>query len=95
MFVDGVKAVFLEPSFRLILKSGGEGAMFKIKVFNALQMQFGPLKYTSLKTTLDPSKRNPKLKMNTSFEVLNKNLPTTRTNKRTKALSLQEVELDG
>jgi hypothetical protein len=92
MFVDGVKAMFLEPSIRLILKSSGEGAMFKIKVFNALQMQFGPLKYLSQN---NPSKRNPKLKMKTSLEVLNKNLPTTRTNMCTKAVSLQEVELDG
>jgi len=35
------------------------GAMFKIEVFNAFQMQFGP------------SKCNPKLKMKTSLEVLN------------------------
>jgi hypothetical protein len=33
--------------------------VFKIEVFNALQTQFGP------------SKRNPKLKMKTSLEVLN------------------------
>jgi hypothetical protein len=26
--------------------------VFKVEVFNALQMQFGPSKYTSLKTTL-------------------------------------------
>jgi hypothetical protein len=27
--------------------------MFKIEVFNALQMRFGPSKYTSLKITLE------------------------------------------
>ena len=27
------------------------GATFKIEVFNALQIRFGPSKYTSLKTT--------------------------------------------
>ena len=44
-------------------------AMFKIEVFNALQMRLGPSKYTSLKH--NPSKRNPKLKMKTSLKVLN------------------------
>ena len=42
----------------------------------------------------NPSKRNPKLKMKTSLEVLDLICPPTRTNKRM-ALSLQEVELDG
>jgi hypothetical protein len=47
--------------------------VFKIEVFNALQIQFSPSKYTSLKTTL--SECNPKLKMETSLEVLNKFCP--------------------
>ena len=40
------------------------------------------------------TKRNPKLKMKTSLEVLNINLFATGTNKRME-LSLQEVGLDG
>ena len=40
----------------------------------------------------NPSQRNPKLEMKTSLEVLN--MPITRINK-CRALSLQEVELDG
>jgi hypothetical protein len=31
---------------------GGVPPVFKIEVFSALQMRFGPSKYTSLKTTL-------------------------------------------
>ena len=34
--------------------------MFKIEVFNALQMQFGHSKYTSLKTTLQSATPNLK-----------------------------------
>jgi hypothetical protein len=34
------------------------GAMFKIEVFNALQMRFGPSKYTSLKIALQNATPN-------------------------------------
>jgi hypothetical protein len=34
--------------------------VFKIEAFNALQMRFGPSKYTSLKTTLQNATPNPK-----------------------------------
>ena len=47
----------------------GIPTVFKIEVFNALQTRFGPSKYTSFK--ISPSKRNLKLKMKTSLEVLN------------------------
>jgi hypothetical protein len=45
------------------------GPVFKIDVFNALHMQFGPSEYTSLKN--NPSKCSPELKMKTSLELLN------------------------
>ena len=45
------------------------GAVFKIEVFNAFQMQFGLSKYHSLKTTLQNT--TPNLKMKMSLEVLN------------------------
>jgi hypothetical protein len=65
--------------------------MFKIKVFNALQTRFGPLKYTSLKTTLQNATPNCKWRRHWSPQH---NPPTTRINKH-RTLSLQEVELDG
>ena len=65
--------------------------MFKIEVFNALQMRFGPSKYTSLKTTLQNATPNWKWRCHLKSYF---NLPATRTNK-CRALSLQEVELDG
>jgi hypothetical protein len=34
-------------------------SLFKIKVFNALQTQFGPSKYTSLKSSKQPFKTQP------------------------------------
>ena len=40
-----------------------------------------------------PSKHNPNLKMKTSLEILNINMPTTTTNEH-RALSQQEVEFD-
>ena len=46
----------------------------------------------SLKLALQNA--TPNLKLKTSLEVLNKNLLATRINER-RALSLQEVELDG
>jgi hypothetical protein len=52
------------------MQSAWSTLVFKIEVFNALQMRFGPSKYTSLQKK--PSKRNPKLKMKTLLEVLNK-----------------------
>jgi hypothetical protein len=56
-------------SFLLILQRRPVCSVFKIEVFNALQMRFGPSKYTSHN---NPSKRNLKLKMKaTSLEVLN------------------------
>jgi hypothetical protein len=74
-------AMFLEPNPNAQLLSSWElcipgqsqssqckAMMFKIEVFDAFQMRFGPSKYTSLKT--NPSKRNPKLNMKTSLEVL-------------------------
>ena len=64
--------------------------MFKIEVFNALQMRFGPSKYTSLKTTLQETQ--PQTEIEDVTQSPQYNLPTTRTNKRTRALSLQEVE---
>ena len=64
--------------------------MFKIEVFNALQTQFGPSKYTSLKTTL----QNTQIKYEDVTYSRPYNLSATRTNKR-RALSLQKVELDG
>ena len=39
----------------------GSSHCSKIEVFTALQTRFGPSKHTSLKT--NPSKRNPKLKV--------------------------------
>ena len=66
--------------------------MFKIEVFNALQTRFGPFKiYLSQK---NPSKRKLKLKVNMSLGSPQYNILATRTNKR-RALSLQEMELDG
>jgi hypothetical protein len=64
--------------------------VFKIKVFNALSIAIWP--FIIYLAQNGPSKRNPKLKMKTSLEVLN--TLVTRTNKR-RALPLQEVELDG
>jgi hypothetical protein len=69
-------------------------AVFKIEVLNALQTRFGPFKCicTSLKTT--SSKGNPNLKMKTSLEFLHISAQLKNQHKR-RALSLQEVELDG
>jgi hypothetical protein len=56
--------------------------MFKIELFNALQTQVGP------------SKHNPHLKMKTMpLEVFKYNLLVKKTNKHTRALSLQVVKL--
>ena len=65
--------------------------MLKIEVFNALQTWFGPSKYTSLKSTF---KTQPQIENKDVAWSPRYNLPTTRTNK-CRALSLQEVELDG
>ena len=65
--------------------------MFKIEVFIALQTRFKPSKYTSLKTTLQNATPNWKGRCHLKIQY---NLPTTRTNK-CRALSLQEVKLDG
>ena len=54
---------------RLICSSNDKGAVFKIEVFIVLQTRYGPSKHTSPQN--NPSKRNPKLKMKTSLEVLN------------------------
>jgi hypothetical protein len=43
--------------------------VYKIEVFNALETQYGPSKYTSFKTTLQNT-TGPNLKMKTSLEVL-------------------------
>jgi hypothetical protein len=55
-------------------------------------MQFGPSKYTSSQNS--PSKWNPNLKNEDIVWSPQYNLPATRTNER-RALSLQEVQLDG
>ena len=44
-------------------------AVFKIEAFNALQLRFGPSKFTSFKTTLQNA--TPNCKMKTSLKVLN------------------------
>ena len=44
-------------------------SVFKIEVFNALQMWFGPSNIYLSQT--NPSKHNPEFKMKTSLEVLN------------------------
>jgi hypothetical protein len=56
-------------AYRVIVVVHCLHAVFKIEVFNTLQTQFGPSRYTSLKKILQ--KHNPKLKMKTSLEVLN------------------------
>ena len=58
---------------------GGPQSVFKIEVSNALQTRYGPSKYTSLKTTLHNAIPNCK----------------GRRHLKRRALSLQEVELDG
>ena len=65
--------------------------MFKVDVYDALQMQFRPSKYASSKTTLQNATPNWNEDITWSPQY---NLLVTRTNKR-RALSLQEVELDG
>ena len=64
--------------------------MFKLKVFNALQTRFGPSKYTSI----NPFKTQSQIEYEDITWTPQYNLPTTRSNK-CRALSLQEVELDG
>ena len=65
--------------------------MFKIEVFNALQMWLGPSKYTSFKTTLHNATQIEKEDITWSPQY---NLHATTTNKR-RALLLQDVELAG
>ena len=66
--------------------------VLKIEGFHALQTRFGPSTYTSLKTTLWNA--TPKLQNEDVTWSARYNLLATRTNKR-RALSLQELELDG
>ena len=54
---------------RLVFKFGnfkGLWAVFKIEVFNALQVRFGLTNINLFQN--NPSKRNPKLKMKTSLK---------------------------
>ena len=66
-------------------------SVFKIEVFDALQTRFGPSQYTSLKYSF---KSQPQIENEDVTWSPRYNLPATRTNKH-RALSLQEVELDG
>ena len=63
--------------------------MFKVDVYDALQMQFRPSKYASSKTTLQNATPNWNEDITWSPQY---SMPTTRTNKRMALLS-QEVEL--
>jgi hypothetical protein len=47
-----VSDMSLQGIFLTVFGLKSQYAMFKIEVFNALQMRFGPSKYASLKTTL-------------------------------------------
>ena len=66
--------------------------MFKIEVFNALQMRFDPSEiYLSQN---NPSETQPQIENEGITWSPQYNMPVRRTNKR-RPLSLQEVELDG
>ena len=67
-------------------------SVFKIEVLNALQTRLAPSKHTSL--SKQPFKTQPQTENEDVTWSPQYNLSTTRTNNR-RALSLQEVELDG
>jgi hypothetical protein len=64
--------------------------VFKIEVFNALQMQFG----LSEPFSQQPSKTQPQIENEDVIRSPPYDLSITRTNKR-RALSTQEVEFSG
>jgi len=65
--------------------------VFKIEVLNALQMRFGPSKYTLSK---QPFKTQAQIENEDNTGSPQQSTHATRTNKR-RALSLQEMESDG